>query len=319
MQGRALLQISAGAVIISLAAPLVKLAHVGPTTAGFYRVLIGAVVLLAVAGLRRDQLWKGKRQFVFAFACGLFFALDLMVWHRSIEYVGPGLATVLASFQVFILAGVGFLFFGERPTARFMFAVLIAFGGLWMLIGGDWFAATPAYRIGVGYGLLTALLYSLYLLTLRRAQSVTPRLSAESNLFWICVISAALLGPAALATGESLVIPDQGSALSLLALGVFPQVVGWTLISRALPYLRAGLAGLILLGQPALSFVWDVIFFGRPTTTIEAAGAVLALVGIYMGTMVTRGVTRGVTREVTGISAGRSSGSPASDENSPKI
>lgn len=288
MNGRALLQISTGAVLISFAAPLVKLAHVGPTTAGFYRTLIGAVVLLAVAGLRRDQLWKGRRQFVFACACGLFFALDLMVWHRSIIYVGPGLATVLASFQVFILAAVGFVFFGERPTLRFMFAVVMAFAGLWMLIGGDWFAATPEYRIGVGYGLLTAVLYSLYLLTLRRGQSVTPRLSAESNLFWISAITAVLLGPVALATGESLVIPDRDSALALLALGVFPQVVGWTLISRALPYLRAGLAGLILLGQPALSFVWDVVFFGRPTTTIEAVGAVLALLGIYLGTMAGR-------------------------------
>jgi drug/metabolite transporter (DMT)-like permease len=191
------------------------------------------------------------------------------------------------------------VFFGERPTVRFMFAVAMAFAGLWMLIGGDWFAATREYRIGVGYGLLTAFLYSLYLLTLRRAQSVTPRLSAESNLFWICVISAALLGPAALATGESLTIPDKGSALALLALGVFPQVVGWTLISRALPYLRAGLAGLILLGQPALSFVWDVIFFGRPTTAIEATGAVLALVGIYLGTMATAGAGAGSPSRVS--------------------
>lgn len=285
MNGRALLQISMGAVLISFAAPLVKLANVGPTTAGFYRTLIGAAVLLAVAGLRRDQLWKGGRQFAFALACGVFFALDLMVWHRSIQYVGPGLATVLAAFQVFILASVGFLFFGERLTARFMIAVLVAFAGLLMLIGSDWFEATPAYRIGVGYGLLTALLYSLYLLTLRRGQSVTPRLSAESNLFWISLITAVLLGPAALATGESLAIPDRDSALALLALGVFPQVVGWTLISRALPWIRAGLAGLILLAQPALSFVWDVIFFDRPTTTIEAMGAVLALGGIYLGTL----------------------------------
>ena len=288
MNARAVLQISTGAVLISFAAPLVKLANVGPTTAGFYRTLIGAVVLLAVAGLRRDQLWRGRRQFAFALACGVFFALDLMVWHRSIQYVGPGLATVLAAFQVFILAAAGFLFFGERPTVRFMAAVLVAFAGLGMLIGGDWFDASPMYRTGVLYGLLTALLYSLYLLTLRRAQSVTPRLSAESNLFWISLITAVLLGPVALATGESLVIPDRDSALALLALGVFPQVVGWTLISRALPWIRAGLAGLILLAQPALSFVWDVIFFDRPTTTVEALGALLALAGIYLGTLASR-------------------------------
>lgn len=285
MNGRSILQISTGAVLISFAAPLVRLADVGPTTAGFYRTAIGALVLLAVAGIRRDQLWKGGRAFGFAFACGVFFALDLMAWHRSINYVGPGLATILAAFQVFLLAAAGFLFFGERLTVRFVAAVAAAMTGLFMLIGGDWSAASDEYRVGVFYGLLTALLYSFYLLTLRRGQSVWPRLSAESNLFWISLITAAILAPAALATGESLAVPDRNSALALLALGVFPQVVGWTLISRALPYIRAGLAGLILLAQPALSFVWDVLFFQRPTTAVEAAGAVLALAGIYLGTV----------------------------------
>jgi drug/metabolite transporter (DMT)-like permease len=46
---------------------------------------------------------------------------------------------------------------------------------------------------------------------------------------------------------------------------------------------EASRAGLLLLLQPALTFVWDVLFFGRPTTAPEALGAALAIGAIYMG------------------------------------
>jgi len=44
-----LIQLIAGATIISFSAVFVKLVHVGPTMAGFYRVLFGGLILLAVS------------------------------------------------------------------------------------------------------------------------------------------------------------------------------------------------------------------------------------------------------------------------------
>jgi drug/metabolite transporter (DMT)-like permease len=38
-----------------------------------------------------------------------------------------------------------------------------------------------------------------------------------------------------------------------------------------------------LLLQPTLSFAWDIIFFGRALTAIEAVGAVIALMAIFLG------------------------------------
>jgi drug/metabolite transporter (DMT)-like permease len=43
-------------------------------------------------------------------------------------------------------------------------------------------------------------------------------------------------------------------------------------------------AGLALLLQPTLSFVWDVLFFSRPMTAMELLGAGIALIAIYLGT-----------------------------------
>jgi drug/metabolite transporter (DMT)-like permease len=88
----------------------------------------------------------------------------------------------------------------------------------------------------------------------------------------------------ALAEGESLRVPSLTTGGILLAYGVTAQVVGWLLISRGLPHVEAGRAGLILLLQPSLAFVWDILFFHRPTDAADVTGAVLALVAIYLGT-----------------------------------
>ena len=69
---------------------------------------------------------------------------------------------------------------------------------------------------------------------------------------------------------------------ALLALGLFSQCVGWILITNALPNLRTSLSGLILLLQPALAFVWDVLFFQRATDLSNWVGVIIVLGAIYL-------------------------------------
>jgi drug/metabolite transporter (DMT)-like permease len=49
-----------------------------------------------------------------------------------------------------------------------------------------------------------------------------------------------------------------------------------------MPQLPASLVGLLLLLQPVLSFLLDVILFGRPTAASDWIGLVLSLVGIFI-------------------------------------
>jgi hypothetical protein len=53
---------------------------------------------------------------------------------------------------------------------------------------------------------------------------------------------------------------------------------------RAIPQLPASMVGLLLLLQPALSFVFDVVLFARPTSGLDRVGLGLSLLGIFIGT-----------------------------------
>ncbi|MBW2017835.1 MAG: EamA/RhaT family transporter, partial [Deltaproteobacteria bacterium] len=86
-------QVASGGALISFSAVFVKLAHVGPATAGFYRMLFGGLILLLLLGLRREPVFRGHGLSPLVAVCGLLFSLDLTFWHRSIQAVGPGLST----------------------------------------------------------------------------------------------------------------------------------------------------------------------------------------------------------------------------------
>lgn len=277
------LQLLAGSFLISFSAVFAKIAHVGPTSAGFYRSVFGTAALLVVVLARRDRLWAGWTPFGFAWLAAACFTVDLYAWHRSIFYVGPGLATILGNFQVFFMAAAGIFLFKEHASWRFVVAVPLAILGLVLLVGLDWGSLGPDYRLGVVLGLFTALAYAAYLLTLRRAQRAVKRLGAAANLAWITFGTAVGLGAIARLEGDSLRIPDTQAWVVLIAYGVVCQALGWVIISRALRKVDASRTGLILLAQPALTFIWDILFFRRPTSAVEAAGAVLALGAIYLG------------------------------------
>ncbi len=276
--------VATGAVLISFSAVFVKLAHVSPTMAGFYRTFFGGIMLLIILGIRREALWRGASFFFLGIFCGGVFSLDLFFWHISIHYVGPGLATILANFQVFLLALYGVLVLREPVAIRTMAAIPLAFLGLFLLAGINWRQLGETYRLGVVLGLATAVCYAVYLLALRKLQSQKKAPSAMANLAVISMVSALLLGLAAWLQNDPFAIPDRQSLFALAAYGLLSQVIGWVLITKGLARLRSSLVGLLILLQPALSFAWDILFFNRETDLFGAVGAALSLTAIYLGT-----------------------------------
>lgn len=280
----ALVEMILGAVAISTTSVFVKLADVGPTMSAFYRMAWGGglllLVLVALGQWRRvrwtDIAWLSIPAFAFA--------VDLMLWHRSILYVGPGVATLLGNFQVFLMALAGFLLYRERLGWLFLAGIALAFLGLYLLVGVDWRSLGAQYQLGVGLGIVTGFAYAAYMLTTRHAQRSGHVQLAPAQL--LCVSSllcAGMLGLAALVEGESFALPDLQTVSSLAGLAVFGQVLGWVLLTRAMPQLPASTIGLLLLLQPALSFVLDVILFARPTKTLDWIGVALSLIGIFIG------------------------------------
>lgn len=284
----------AGAVMISFSAVFVKWANVAPTVAGFYRMSIGGLLLTLIAFVRRETLPSRPVHLKLTALCGLLFFLDLFAWHFCIHRVGPGLATILANFQVFVLAIYGVAVLGERLKPRLLLAIPLGLSGLSLMSGFDWQALPESFLIGVALGLATALFYGGYIIFLRKLQGLPDARSPLANLAAISLITAFFLGVAAWIQGDPFVIPDASTLMSLSAYGIFCQVIGWMLVARGLPGTPSSLAGLLLLVQPTLSFLWDMMLFRKETGPQDIVGALLMLAAIHLGTSSGSGKTRSI-------------------------
>lgn len=284
--GNPRLRLFAGATMISFSPVWVKLVSVSPTTSGFYRVFFGGVALMLYLALTRQRLQLDRKVWLILAFSAVFFALDLWFWHRSINYIGPGLSTLLANFQVFFMMLAGIVLLRQPPRAVQVVAVPLALVGLGMIVGFDWQDLPGNYRVGVIFGLLTAVAYAGYMLTMRAARTGSTHPLPTREVAVVSLACAALLGISALAEGVSLAIPTMTDAGWLLAYGLLSHCLGLLLIASALPVVSTTEAGLALLLQPTLSFVWDIAIFDRPVTIIELTGALIALFAIYLGSRI---------------------------------
>ena len=274
-----------GAMLLSTTSIFVVLAQVAPTVSAFYRMLFGGAMLLGWVGLTRRWVRVGWRDVVLALLPALGFSLDLIFWHRSILWVGPGVATLLTNFQVFLMALVGWWAYRERLGSCFVPGLVVALAGLRLLVGAFWSLFDARHRLGVWLGLASGVAYTLYLLSFRRALSGHTAMPAAQFLGLMSLLSAGLLLAWGGFEGDTFTLATTRSWSALLALGFFGQVVAWLLMVRAMPLLPASLVGLLLLLQPALAFVLDVLLFKRPTGTGDWLGLALALAGILLGTL----------------------------------
>jgi drug/metabolite transporter (DMT)-like permease len=283
----ALLSMTAGAAIIGTNGLMVRIAETPPTVSAFWRMLFAGVMLLLYVFATRAWRNLPPRALAWALVPAFAFAIDLWAWHRSILLVGPGLSTLLANAQVFFMALAGVLLFGERLGPRFLAGLVLAFLGLWLLLGGGWDTLPAEYRWGVWLGLATGVSYAVFNIGLRRAQLEAhvdrgDAAPVEQVLALVSLAAAVCLGLTGAAEGVSFAIPTWRSFSVLIVLAGFGHCLSWVLISKAMPHLRVAVIGLMLLLQPVVAFLLDVWIFERVTSPREWLGLACTLAGIFL-------------------------------------
>jgi drug/metabolite transporter (DMT)-like permease len=280
-------QVAIGSITISFSSVFVGLTHAGPSIQGFYRMFLGGLALLMIAILGGQRLQAKPKTLLLCLGAGVALSLDLAFWHRSIQTIGPGLNTILGNFQVFILIIVGLLFYQEKVKARFYGVIPLLIIGLYLLIGVEWQHLGLQSHQGIIDGFITAVFYALCVIFLRHSQQQPDKLDPVANLALVSFAGALLLGLVVLAQHgkQGFIITGLHNWTYLISYALFGQVIGWQLISKGLPRIPVSQAGLLILLQPALAFMWDLTIFHRHVPVAELIGAVITLGAIYLGSV----------------------------------
>jgi len=283
-----LLAALAGAILISFSAIFFALSDVSPITGAFFRAAYALPVLFVLWYLRRRQDHRSVSRRWIAIGSGLALGADMITWHFSIDFIGAGLATLIANTSVIFVALGAWALLGERPRNTTMVAIPVILFGVTLVSGlgqGDAFGANPVR--GTLLALLAAIFYATFILGFRhsndaRAPAAGPLMEATLG----ALVTTLVLGLITSGIDFEITWPSHGW---LLALALGAQVVAWLMIGYALPRLPAVETATIILIQPALTMAWGAMIFDERPSPLQIIGAVIVLAGVAFVAIVRAG------------------------------
>ncbi len=270
----------AGATFIALSPIFVRVSEAGPTATAFWRVALAVPALWILYWLKpaaRARRYSGKWPLLLA--AGLAFAGDLGFWHTSIKLTSVANSTLLANLASIFVTLAAWIFLRQRPTRVFLAGLGAALVGVTLLVHAS-LEFSPTGLAGDALGVVTAMFYAAYILAvkgLRDRGETTLHLMAVTS-----TVTAVLLLPLALATGERMLPVSASGWWILLGLALVSHAAGQGLIAYALAHLPAAFSSVSLLFQPVMAAVFAWVLLAEPLAALQMTGGLIVLLGIYL-------------------------------------
>jgi drug/metabolite transporter (DMT)-like permease len=258
----------------------VRVSEAGPTATAFWRVALAVPALWALYWAKpaaRARRYSGKWPLLLG--AGFAFAGDLGFWHTSIKFTSVANSTLLANLASIFVTLAAWIFLRQRPTRAFLTGLGAALTGMTLLVHSS-LEFSPTGLAGDALGVVTAIFYAAYILAvkgLRDRGETTLHLMAVTS-----TVTAALLLPVALATGERMLPASDSGWWILLGLALLSHAAGQGLIAYALAHLPAAFSSVSLLFQPVMAalFAWGLL--AEPLAALQVTGGLIVLLGIYL-------------------------------------
>jgi drug/metabolite transporter (DMT)-like permease len=236
-----------------------------------------------VAAVRGERLWppldQWPRLILFAMLnYGLFIVLttEALVWLKASEavvitYTLPVWASLLA-----------WPMLGERPTVQRIVALVLALGGVALLVGADTAEATWAKLPGAGMGLAAAILFGLGTVL---AKKKPLRLPPATSVAW-----QAMLGMVLVVSLAGFEHPDwravsAGGWVSIAYISTIPLTVAYLAWFRALRMVPASTAATTVLVSPLVGVIGSGLMLGETFGVRQIVALALTLTGVALAAL----------------------------------
>jgi len=285
-QGVAILALLAGASAIGFAPVFTRLAmnrELGPSATAMWRVALAAPLfwgqlLIGRSAKKAPLAGLSKADVLSLLLPGVLFAGDLAFWHWSIKFTTVANATLLANFAAVFVALAGWLWLRERLRWGFVVGLVLALAGAAVLLRAS-FALSARYLLGDVWGLVTALFYAAYQLSIKRLRG---RFGVAQILGASAFSSTACLAVISWASGERMWPAAVGVWALLIGLAWISHYCGQGMIALAFGHLPASFSSVSLLFQPLVAAAAGWVILGESLGAGQIAGGAAVIVGIAL-------------------------------------
>lgn len=273
----ALPAIAVGVLAISAAAIFIRLADAPALAVAFWRSVLGVLVLIPIAAVRREKLPE-LRGFGWLVLSGVLLGAHFGFWISSLDYTSVAASVVLVCTAPVFVAILAYLTLGEKTSLISFAGILVAVAGA-VLIAGDRSVGSAAL-LGNVLALIGAVTIAVHLLIGRRAR--TGGLGVLPYSIVVYTAAALTLLPAALASGDQLWGYSGETWFWLFAITLGPQILGHTVFNWALLYVEASVISATVLVEPVAAALLAWLILAERPGLATALGGAIVLVGLYL-------------------------------------
>lgn len=247
-----------------------------PQAIAFWRYVFATPMVLTLVYLVHRRLPAKPNRF--AIIAGVFFALDIGLWHAALTLTTVANSTFIVNLGNIGVGFIAWIFLKERLTRMWLLAIIIALVGAGLLTQGGGEGAKGDFRgdlLAVG----AAVLVSFYMLCSKVARETLGGLDV---LFWVTLVEAITAGLVTLVSGEDFMPKSVAGWHAPLLLAVIVQCLGQGLIISGLGRTPAAIAGVLILVQPVVAASISWWRFDEPLVALQILGGGLILVGVFV-------------------------------------
>lgn len=272
----------AGVFSCSLSSAFVKLMTTPSSVTATYR--LGMAVLLLTPYVlwnkktREEVFSMSKKDLLWSALAGVFFAFHLFVWFESLRFTSVASSTVLCNTEV-IFAAIGYiLFFGKRLKKGEFLAIGIALGGSVIIATADQ-GGGHGSLFGDGLAVAAAILMAAYTLIGTRQRD---HISTTAYTYVLYIASFITLVGVDVVTGVPMFGYDPINWVYALCLAVFCNLMGHSVYSWALKYLKPTYVSTAKLAGPVFATINAIWLFGEIPGMIQILGALVVISGVAL-------------------------------------
>ncbi|SDL06846.1 EamA family transporter [Lacicoccus qingdaonensis] len=243
---------------------------------GVARLVIGGVMLMAIAVLTKKMTFKGwpVKPLIIG---GIAMALFQPFFFSAVELTGIAVGTVVSIGSAPVFSGmIEWLIFKIRPSRVWWLSTVLAITGCIILMFNTNAVTVDASGVlrGLGAGISFA---SFTMSNSRLVQSRDP----IASVAMIFCLSALILSPFLFINDMSW-IGETNGLLVALHIGLFATTLAYFLFSSGLRHVKSSTAVTLSLAEPLTASLLGVFLVGETLDSLSWAGLIMLLLGIVI-------------------------------------
>lgn len=252
-----------------------------PATLIALRLIISSLTLLIPVTLFKKKLFRiQKRDILQLLMLGLFAtALQRIAYFYAVDLTTVTIAAILFyTYPIFVTIFAS-VFFREKITFSTIFAIILTFSGVALVVKTYEISWLKANLSGVIFGALSSILFTLYFLTTKKLRN---RYTNWTLILYGDGIGAAALTPIIYFSFSEIASYPLQLWLLIFTIAWFPSLLAYLLYSHALKHVKSSKGSILSVIEPLSAAIFSAMIFRESFEPLQIMGIALALTGVIL-------------------------------------